>query len=742
MTTHSFTTPRRTFALSFVVLALLLPITARIHGAVPLSDHFPKVTGQETGDYLQDDADGGAGSGITYWRARDTYLVIDNNNLRIIETNRPGASNFRRIISLSGFTDPEEIHWIGPGDNTFVISQEYRNNTDPTPDWPDEIVVLTIPPGPDNITVTIGSAIRRLQFPQGLGAGQGNNVGIEAVAFLNNLFYFTTESPTVTGNPPVTTWNVWTVPNEGTGIINVDAAGGPERAVAFSIVGINTPTARARDISGMATDGTYLWLLSHEGTFIGPGLGKGRVLKMTTIGDEIADYTMPPFTSTWNQAEGIELFNDSDGLTKILLTGEKGDGTGNTGVDFMTLRSTRSTITITANDALAGEPEGAITYPGQFTVTRDDNHHLIPLDVTVSTAASTATANQDYTSIGGTVQIPQGALSQTINVTPLDDNLYEKDETVVAALTTDLEYTVHSLNHTATVAIQSVFELAGATYVYAVNDNGQAVTDAGRHNADGSLAQTYTFAVYGINNAGDVVGNGYARIGGVTHSLGLLDGAPTVGVAINSRKSIAGHNNYSSCNWTYSGGTLSGPYLISDGPYADIDDWFYNIAYSTDYDVMFGGYSGNAYAYHPYCSWPDLLPPAISYGQFPQGINKLGTVVGWEIDPGTFRDVGVMYHPCYYDSSYTTILDQLPDGASQDASIYPRKINSSDLIVGDIEGHACLRGYYVGGQWHYLDNIIGDSSWTFSAAYDISDAGHIVGCGVHSGQSRCFLIRR
>jgi uncharacterized protein YjiK len=716
MTTHSFTS-LRPFALSFVVLVLVLSTTARIHGAsVALTAHFTKVA--ESGDYLQDDSDGGAGSGITYWPGRDSYLVLDNNLLRIIETNRAG--NLRRIITLSGFGDPEEIHWIAG--NTFFITQEKNTSSI------DEIVVLTVNPNDTTWSISGAQVDRRLQFTLGQTV---NNKGIEGCALVGNLFYFTTEDPITAGNPSVTTWTVWTTANEGSGTINVDdPMTSAVRNTAFSILGLNT-SGRALDISGMATDGTYLWLLSDEGP---TGSTQGRVIKMTTAGVELVDYTMPAFNSdSWTQPEGIELFADSDGLTKILLTGEVDGGAG---VDFMTLRSQPSEVSIVANDALAGEPEGATTYPGQFTVTRSQNNHLVPLTINFSTASSTASSGSDYTSIGTSVQIPAGALSQVINVTPLNDTAYEKDETVVAALSTAPQYTVSGVNHTATVNIQSVFELAGATYAYAVNDNGEAVTDAGRHNADGSLAQTYSFAVYGINNAGNVVGNGYARIGGTTHNLGLLDGYTTAGIAINSRNSIVGYaaNSYS-CYWTYSGGVLSGPYSLADGMYADIDDW-----YAGGYDVMVGGSPG--YAYQPYCSWPDTLIEAISSGQFPQGINKSGTVVGWEIDPVTLRDIGVMWHPCY--QTYT-ILDYLPDGASEEASIYPRKINASDLIVGEIlDGayRACLRGYYSGGQWHYLDSVIGDSSWTFATGYDISDAGHIVGSGVHSGQGRCFLIRR
>src|SRR5688572_12442869 len=144
MRTHSFAS-LRPFALSFVVLAFVLSTITRIHGATILSQHFPKVLGQESGDCLGNDPnilDRSVGSGITYWPAQGTYLLLDNTVVngppivpaRILEVER-GSLPFtvRRIITLTGFQDPEDIHWIPGGDgNIFVIAQEY--NTDPNPD--------------------------------------------------------------------------------------------------------------------------------------------------------------------------------------------------------------------------------------------------------------------------------------------------------------------------------------------------------------------------------------------------------------------------------------------------------------------------------------------------------------------------------------------------------------------------------------------------------------------------------
>jgi uncharacterized protein YjiK len=332
MTTHSCRS-LRPLALRFVLLVLFLLTTATtLRAAVALDTHFPKVAGLESGDYLGTaTTDQGAGSGITWWPALNRYLILDNNGRRILDVDRGTppvtTSTLRRTITLSGFVDAEDIHWIS-GD-TFVIAQELNSGSI------DELVVLTIPQGVANITVDINDTtdpspkvLRRLQF-NNLGTPL-NNKGIEAVALVDNYFYFTTESP-----PSASTWNVFKTENTGSGtILN------PARTVAFSISALDESPIKALDISGMATDGTNLWLLSHEGTFIGSGPGKGRVLKMKITGEEIADYTLPalPSPHIWNQAEGIELFNDpADGLTKILLTGEVGDTPPNAGVDFMTL---------------------------------------------------------------------------------------------------------------------------------------------------------------------------------------------------------------------------------------------------------------------------------------------------------------------------------------------------------------------------------------------------------------------
>ena len=97
------------------------------------------------------------------------------------------------------------------------------------------------------------------------------------------------------------------------------------------------------------------------------------------------------------------------------------------------------TVTIAATDANAAEPG---TDTGTFTVTRTGSTSSA---MTVSYSVSgTATSGDDYQSLSGSVVIPSGSATATITVTPVDDDLKEDSETVIATLTSGTGYTVGS----------------------------------------------------------------------------------------------------------------------------------------------------------------------------------------------------------------------------------------------------------------------------------------------------------
>lgn len=107
------------------------------------------------------------------------------------------------------------------------------------------------------------------------------------------------------------------------------------------------------------------------------------------------------------------------------------------------------TITLTATDASASEAPGET---GTFTITRSSGTE-VALTVFFSVAGS-AKPGDDYTALRSPVQIPAGASSVVVMVTPVADSVTESAETVVATLATDASYAVGT-QKTGTVTISS-----------------------------------------------------------------------------------------------------------------------------------------------------------------------------------------------------------------------------------------------------------------------------------------------
>jgi hypothetical protein len=98
-----------------------------------------------------------------------------------------------------------------------------------------------------------------------------------------------------------------------------------------------------------------------------------------------------------------------------------------------------TTVIIVATDTDASE-----TWPdtGAFTIIRMESN-VSPLTVLYSITGSAQTGN-DYTTLSGSVNIPAGSWSATVTVTPIDDTDFEDDETVIATISPDANYTVGS----------------------------------------------------------------------------------------------------------------------------------------------------------------------------------------------------------------------------------------------------------------------------------------------------------
>jgi hypothetical protein len=108
----------------------------------------------------------------------------------------------------------------------------------------------------------------------------------------------------------------------------------------------------------------------------------------------------------------------------------------------------RPTVTVRASDSRATEV-GPTT--GTFTITRTAVTPSVPLTV-FYTVSGTATPDDDYVSLSGSVTIPAGSNSATIMVEPLDDVVIETAETVVVTLDPAPAYVVGT-RESATVTI-------------------------------------------------------------------------------------------------------------------------------------------------------------------------------------------------------------------------------------------------------------------------------------------------
>jgi uncharacterized protein (DUF1800 family) len=118
-----------------------------------------------------------------------------------------------------------------------------------------------------------------------------------------------------------------------------------------------------------------------------------------------------------------------------------------TPIDAVPVPANPDAISITAGDPQALE-QGLDA--GVITVSRGAAGPPQTVSYTVS---GTATPGTDYKSLLGTVTIPDGALSATIVITPVEDSLAEPTETVTLSLLPDPRYTI-AAPASATVSIQ------------------------------------------------------------------------------------------------------------------------------------------------------------------------------------------------------------------------------------------------------------------------------------------------
>ena len=122
------------------------------------------------------------------------------------------------------------------------------------------------------------------------------------------------------------------------------------------------------------------------------------------------------------------------------LTLEVTDNDGETDTDSLTITvSPANQVSVTASTPQARE---AGLQNGVFTISRTGSMSA-PLTV-LYTVTGTAAAGSDYAPLSGVLTIQAGSASATLPVAPIDDGVYESDESVILAIASNAAYSIGS----------------------------------------------------------------------------------------------------------------------------------------------------------------------------------------------------------------------------------------------------------------------------------------------------------
>ena len=178
-------------------------------------------------------------------------------------------------------------------------------------------------------------------------------------------------------------------------------------------------------------DGAYTVVLASQPTGSVTVAVEG-VTDEVTVDRESLTFTpqtwSDPQTVTVSVAEDPDAVEDA--AVTLTHTAMGGDYTG-LAVESVTVRSIEDdTATLSLADAAARENESAVTFTATLSVATSDT-----VTVSYATSDGTATAGADYTAGSGTLTFrPDEALTQTISVPILPDDLDEANETFTVTL--------------------------------------------------------------------------------------------------------------------------------------------------------------------------------------------------------------------------------------------------------------------------------------------------------------------
>ena len=345
---------------------------------------------------------------------------------------------------------------------------------------------VTIPSGSSTVTLTI--------TPKDDAFAEGDETAILTLSASANYFIGTPSGATVTIHDDEPTVTVTATDTDGT------EPGTSDKGV-YTFTRTNAGTALIVNytMSGTAVNNTDYSTLNGSVTI--PNGSSTVTLTITpkddttAEGDETAILTIAPVTPT---------------ATYFI-------GTPNSAT--VTIHDDEPTVTVTATDNTAAEP-GSNT--GVYTFTRTNAGSALAVSYTMS---GTAVNNTDYSTLNGTVTIPNGSSSVTLTIIPKDDSSAEGSETAILTISTNSSYFVGTPNSATVTILDDEPTVTVTASDSSATEQGQStgVFTITRSNAGNALA-----VVYGMTGTATNVSDYSSLSGTVT----IPSGSSSVNVTV------------------------------------------------------------------------------------------------------------------------------------------------------------------------------------------------------------------
>ena len=259
---------------------------------------------------------------------------------------------------------------------------------------------------------------------------------------------------------------------------------------------------------------------------LGAGNG-GEVTTYVILDENATDYDYATAKAAWDALTAGGEINEMDSTWKADYIGDAPASTRHLllyEIEHVSIEASRD----------ADEGEGVV---GTFTVSRGAGESVAGPLVVNYTVGGTAVAGQTYGALSGSVTIPAGSTSGTIEIVPLDDTLTAEDTTVVITLSSG-DYEIVAGRETATVNIVNGASYPGWKYTITGDNAGTmskdgwsfSATHSGRDLTVGAVT-AYPADISPLDFSAIVAGSdGHAytivRLGSSDNGLGLAGDDP------------------------------------------------------------------------------------------------------------------------------------------------------------------------------------------------------------------------